>query len=105
MAEECLGTGKLPRFGAKQKGDPYVGYVSKRKVKDLEEEVKKMRQEVADLKARNWGSPVRSQKRLTSVRRSSGGRKGKPARVSTQTPVLTNHAPRSTPTPRTWERG
>ena len=77
VGDKCLGTGKHARLGAKLQGDPYVGDVSRRKVEDMEEEVKKMSEEVANLKARNRGSPGQSRKRLTNGRRCSGGGKGR----------------------------
>ena len=41
-------------------GRPYVGDISRRKVEYLEEKVKKLREEVTNLKARNLGGPGQS---------------------------------------------
>ena len=51
-----LDTGKLARLDAKLQWGPYVRDLSRRKVENLEEKVKKLREEVANLEARNsWG--------------------------------------------------
>ena len=55
MADKRLDTGKLAKLGAKLEGDPYMGNLYRRKAEDLEEKVKKLREEVANLKARSQG--------------------------------------------------